>query len=125
MWSSAILQSLEGVVAGREYVLRYYWSLEGHPLQSDECRIGASAGSLGQTMHFIYTDGEEPVQQGQYYMQEFHITADQDDQRLSIGFFCKAGYDSDEVRVYIDDVSVYDYYEGCETSTDVVVERTR
>ncbi|EKJ77741.1 hypothetical protein FPSE_02239 [Fusarium pseudograminearum CS3096] len=114
-WSSSILQSLEGVVAGRDYIVRYYWSLQGHPLQSDECRIGASAGPDGQSVHFVYTDGEEPVQQGQFYMQEFRITAEQDDQRLSIGFFCKAGYKGDEVRVNIDDVAVYDYYEGCDS----------
>ncbi|CEI61463.1 hypothetical protein FVEN_g9445 [Fusarium venenatum] len=124
-WSSSILQSLQGVVAGREYVLRYYWSLQGQPLQSDDCRIGTSAGPLGQTMHFVYTDGGETIQQGQYYMQEFHITAGQDDQNLSIGFFCRAGYSGDTVTVYIDDVSVYDYYEGCDSPTEAVIKNTR
>ncbi|KAF0641310.1 hypothetical protein FPSE5266_02239 [Fusarium pseudograminearum] len=123
-WSSSILQSLEGVVAGRDYIVRYYWSLQGHPLQSDECRIGASAGPDGQSVHFVYTDGEEPVQQGQFYMQEFRITAEQDDQRLSIGFFCKAGYKGDEIRVNIDDVAVYDYYEGCDSPAVAVAKYT-
>ncbi|WXC59710.1 hypothetical protein SNK03_005569 [Fusarium graminearum] len=124
-WSSSILQSLEGVVAGRDYVVRYYWSLQGHPLQSDECRIGASAGPDGQSSHFVYTDGEEPVQQGQFHMQEFRITADQDNQRLSIGFFCKTGYKGDEVRVNIDDVAVYDYYKGCDSPAEAVTKYTR
>lgn len=73
----------------------------------------------------MYTDGEEPVQQGQFYMQEFRITAEQDNQRLSIGFFCKAGYKGDEVRVNIDDVAVYDYYKGCDSPAEAVTEYTR
>ncbi|CAG7560908.1 unnamed protein product [Fusarium equiseti] len=117
--SSSILQSIEGVVAGREYVVTYYFQLaEGSPLASDECRIGASAGPGGQNQRWIYIDGEGSVEQGQYNKQQFRITAENDDQRLGIGFFCKADYQGDVARVYIDDVSVYDYYEGCEDPTD-------
>ncbi|KAJ4128170.1 hypothetical protein NW768_008456 [Fusarium equiseti] len=118
-FGSAFLQPLQGVVAGREYVLTYYFKLAaGSPLASDECRIGASAGSGGQTRRWIHTDGEESVELGQYNKQQFRITAENDDQRLSIGFFCETWFQG-EARVYIDDVSVYDYYEGCDDPTEV------
>lgn len=58
-------------------------------------------------------------------MQEFRITAEQDNQRLSIGFFCKTGYKGDEVRVNIDDVAVYDYYKGCDSPAEAVTKYTR
>ncbi|KAH7185129.1 uncharacterized protein B0J16DRAFT_371975 [Fusarium flagelliforme] len=120
-FGASFLQPLQGVVAGREYVLTYYFQLaEGSPLASDECRIGASAGSGGQTRRWVQTDGEEAVQPGQYNKQQFRITAENDDQRLGIGFFCDTSFQG-ETRVYIDDVSVYDYYEGCEDPTEVEV----
>ncbi|KAF4343580.1 hypothetical protein FBEOM_2489 [Fusarium beomiforme] len=116
--SSGILQSLTGVVAGQEYVLRYHWVLTaGQPLQEDYCRIGTSAGSGGQNIQYVYVDGTQEIVQGQYYAQEYRITAEQDNQRLSIGFFC-TGQPSAQVNIQLDDISVYDYYEGCETPSD-------
>jgi hypothetical protein len=53
--------------------------------------------------------------QGQYYEQEYRITAENDNQRLSIGFFCSSQPSAGTVKIQIDDVSVYDYYEGCES----------
>ncbi|KAG7405310.1 hypothetical protein Forpe1208_v015390 [Fusarium oxysporum f. sp. rapae] len=97
--NAAILQELVDTVAGHEYVFKYHWVLiEGQPLQLEECRIGTFA-SYG----------------GQYYEQEYRITTENDNQRLSIGFFCSSQPSAGTVKIQIDDVSVYDYYEGCES----------
>ncbi|KAL5592064.1 hypothetical protein FOVSG1_010953 [Fusarium oxysporum f. sp. vasinfectum] len=114
--SSSILQELTNTVAGHEYVFKYHWTLiEGQPLQEEYCRIGTFAGAGGANSQFFYVDGDQEIVQGQYYEQEYRITAENDNQRLSIGFFCSSQPSAGTVKIQIDDVSVYDYYEGCES----------
>ncbi|RKL38438.1 hypothetical protein BFJ72_g7249 [Fusarium proliferatum] len=114
--SSSILQELTNTVAGQEYVFKFHYALiEGQPLESDECRIGTFAGSGGANRLFLAVDGDQAIVQDQYYEQEYRITAENDNQRLSIGFFCTSQPSAGTVKIQIDDVSVYDYYEGCES----------
>ncbi|KAG9496361.1 hypothetical protein J7337_012948 [Fusarium musae] len=115
--SSSILQELTNTVAGHEYVFKFHWALvQGQPLEADECRFGTFAGGGGANRLFIAVDGDQAISQFQYYEQEYRITAENNDQRLSIGFFCTSQQPSGgTVKVQIDDVSVYDYYEGCES----------
>ncbi|RBA21788.1 hypothetical protein FPRO05_00137 [Fusarium proliferatum] len=114
--SSSILQELTNTVAGQEYVFKFHYALiEGQPLESDECRIGTFAGSGGANRLFLAVDGDQAIVQDQYYEQEYRITAENDNQRLSIGFFCTSEPSAGTVKIQIDDVSVYDYYEGCES----------
>ncbi|KAL9562665.1 hypothetical protein ACKAV7_013229 [Fusarium commune] len=114
--NAAILQELVDTVAGHEYVFKYHWVLiEGQPLQLEECRIGTFASSGGANSQFFSVDGDEQIVQGQYYEQEYRITTENDNQRLSIGFFCSSQPSAGTVKIQIDDVSVYDYYEGCES----------
>ncbi|KAG5814122.1 hypothetical protein H9Q74_010908 [Fusarium xylarioides] len=114
--SSSILQELTNTVAGQEYVFKFHWALvQGQPLEANECRFGTFAGGGGANRLFIAVDGDEAITQFQYYEQEYRITAENDDQRLSIGFFCTSEPAGGAVKVQVDDVSVYDYYEGCES----------
>ncbi|KAF5605093.1 hypothetical protein FPANT_1270 [Fusarium pseudoanthophilum] len=114
--SSSILQELTNTVAGQEYVFKFHWALiQGQPLQADECRFGTFAGGGGANRLFIAVDGDQAISQFQYYEQDYRITAENNDQRLSIGFFCTNEPAGGAVKVQIDDVSVYDYYEGCES----------
>ncbi|KAF4953236.1 hypothetical protein FGADI_6211 [Fusarium gaditjirri] len=114
--SSSILQELTNTVAGLEYVFKFHWALiDGQPLETEECRIGTFAGSQGANRLFLSVDGDDAIVQGQYYEQEYRIIAEYDDQRLSIGFFCTSQPSAGTVKIQIDDVSVYDYYEGCES----------
>ncbi|KAF5688733.1 hypothetical protein FDENT_4676 [Fusarium denticulatum] len=114
--SSSILQELTNTVAGREYVFKFHWALiQGQPFEADECRFGTFAGGGGANRLFIAIDGDQPISQFQYYEQEYRITAENNDQRLSIGFFCTSEPAGGPIKVQIDDVSVYDYYEGCES----------
>ncbi|KAF5243548.1 hypothetical protein FANTH_8127 [Fusarium anthophilum] len=114
--SSAILQELTNTVAGHEYVFKFHWALtEGQPLDAEACRIGTMAGSDGANRLFIAVDGDEAITQDVYYEQEYRFAAENDNQRLSIGFFCTSQPSAGTVKIQIDDVSVYDYYEGCES----------
>ncbi|KAF5602515.1 hypothetical protein FPCIR_1856 [Fusarium pseudocircinatum] len=114
--SSSILQELTNTVAGQEYVFKFHWALvQGQPLEADECRFGTFAGGGGANRLFIAVDGDEAITQFQYYEQEYRITAENDNQRLSIGFYCTSEPAGGTVKIQIDDVSVYDYYEGCES----------
>ncbi|KAF5558988.1 hypothetical protein FMEXI_183 [Fusarium mexicanum] len=114
--SSAILQELTNTVAGHEYVFKFHWALtEGQPLEAEACRIGTMAGSDGANRLFIAVDGDKAITQDVYYEQEYRFAAENDNQRLSIGFFCTSQPSAGTVKIQIDDVSVYDYYEGCES----------
>ncbi|KAF4441399.1 hypothetical protein FACUT_2707 [Fusarium acutatum] len=113
---SAILQELTNTIAGHEYVFKFHWALiEGQPLEAEACRIGTMAGSGGANRLFVAVDGDQAITQDVYYEQEYRITAENNDQRLSIGFFCTSQPSAGTVKIQIDDVSVYDYYEGCES----------
>ncbi|KAF4472949.1 hypothetical protein FALBO_164 [Fusarium albosuccineum] len=110
-YNQAIRQRLQDTVAGQEYALRYYWALiEGSPSVTDYCRIGSSAGPDGQAANYIF-NGDQVVVDGEYYMFETRIKASEDNQRLGIGFFCVTDR---QVKIHIDDIAVYDYYEGCD-----------
>ncbi|KAF4499937.1 hypothetical protein FAGAP_3938 [Fusarium agapanthi] len=114
--SSSILQELTNTVAGHEYVFKFHWALtEGQPLEAEAYRIGTMAGSGGANRLFIAVDGDQAITQDVYYEQEYRFIAENSDQRLSIGFFCTSQPLAGMVKIQIDDVSVYDYYEGCES----------
>ncbi|KAF5707426.1 hypothetical protein FMUND_11097 [Fusarium mundagurra] len=114
--SSSILQELTNTVAGQEYVFKFHWALvEGQPLEADECRFGTFAGGGGANRRFIAVDNDEAVSHYEYYEEEYRVTAENNNQRLSIGFYCTSEPAGGAVKVQIDDVSVYDYYEGCES----------
>ncbi|KAF5588325.1 uncharacterized protein FSUBG_11540 [Fusarium subglutinans] len=114
--SSAILQELTNTVAGHEYVFKFHWALtEGQPLEAEACRIGTMAGSDGANRLFIAVDGDQAITQDVYHEQEYRFAAENDNQRLSIGFFCTSQPSAGAVKIQIDDISVYDYHEGCES----------
>ncbi|KAF5560449.1 hypothetical protein FPHYL_6653 [Fusarium phyllophilum] len=114
--SSAILQELTNTVAGHEYVFKFHWTLiEGQPLEAEACRIGTMGGLGGGNRRFIAVDNDEAVSYDVYYEEEYRITAEYDNQRLSIGFFCTSEPAGGTIKIQIDDVSVYGYYEGCES----------
>ncbi|KAF4984002.1 hypothetical protein FZEAL_707 [Fusarium zealandicum] len=109
--SDSIFQPNLGTVVGNQYVLKYYWTLlAGQPEETNYCRFGASGGQLQDR---LFISAAEDVIAGQYYSYEVRFVAS-DHQRLSIGFFCQSTDNGEVIKVHIDDIAIYDYYEGCE-----------
>ncbi|KAM5352591.1 hypothetical protein ACJ41O_005313 [Fusarium nematophilum] len=104
--SSSIFQRVQGTQQGKQYYLKFYWALaQGSPHAADSCNIGMFAGT-GQDWKYIRV--EDGVQYGQYYEHTLRFSANEDNQRINIGFWCALAFNGPVVKVKFDDVAVYD-----------------